>query len=121
MVDQVVLQQSFTNLSQISQTYGAPTVQLAEKVIQHTAQGQIYSSLALLGIFLVFWTTVAFWHKAKLNYKQEDSRSFVTVFGGLSSIVIFIISGVYLSDIWMWTALTDPAFALAHQVFGSMG
>lgn len=118
---------TFTRLSQLSHEYGAPAVSAAERVIQHSAQGQIIVGVcSILGTVLT--ASVSIFCGAYLKrYDLNGSIAFVVsaifgcVFGGMATCALIVSAFANLSDIWAWTALSDPQLALAHQIFGSMG
>lgn len=116
---------TFTNLSQLSHVYGAPAVDLAGRVLERTAQGQIYFGLFLcvVGpiIALIICLLTFLYYKKKEDYRSESLFVHFFAIGLFISCISVILGAIFLSDIWQWTALTDPKLALAHKIFGSMG
>ncbi len=126
-MDAQSLDVTFTNLSQLSRAYGAPAVEMAEKVLQRSAQGQIFVGLGLLAGAGVLALTAT---RLGISFRRADDCGnegalvgclFGCIFTVLGTIGATIGGFLMVSDIWAWTALTDPALALAHKVFGSMG
>lgn len=114
---------TFTNLSQLSRAYGAPAVDLAGRVLQQSAHGQI-----IYGIGAGIACAVVLVLATVLFFTNKDEDGFLNIFGILlgafaviGSIPLAIFSFVCLTDTWAWTALSDPNLALAHKIFGSMG
>lgn len=111
---------TFTNLSQLSRAYGAPAVDMATRVMQRDAIGQVGTGAGLIiisgaFIFTAVWTACL----------DREGENIGAVFGCIFSVIFATIAacfGVALcADIWAWTALMDPQLALAHRIFGSMG
>lgn len=116
---------TFTRLSQLSQAYGSPAVDMAEKVIKHSAEGQILIGCGFTVATIIFLSASvagAFWAR------YDDSFGAGSFFGVVIAVLAGVIglgcafgASVSLIDIWAWTALSDPQLALVHQIFGSMG
>lgn len=122
---------TFTNLSQLSRAYGAPAVDLAERVLQRDAIGALIGGggsgvIGAVALVLSYTFLRAAGKEVKKDIlDQSFSILFGGAFGGIILGVIGVVVGVTgfskLIDTWAWTALFDPHLALAHQIFGSMG
>lgn len=119
---------TFTNLSQLSRAYGSPATDMATAIIQQSAYGQLISGLAALGL-AVFMGFVCY-KCSRVAFAEDSYRMpvglvlptfFGAILGGVAAVAGVVISTLCLSDIWMWTAMSNPRLALAHQIFGSMG
>lgn len=114
---------TFTSLSQLSRAYGAPAVDMAGRVLQDSARGQLVGGAILMIASCGFglWAAKTFSRGTKADkYDKFDWG----MGGGAITLVAIILGGIsfsLLSDVWAWTALTDPQLALAHKIFDSMG
>lgn len=116
---------TFTNLSQLSHVYGAPTVDLAGQVLQRTAQGSIFMGIAMVLISIaLFFLSIYSCRKSNKAPRGSNAEAvfvLLTIFTTTISLPTIIVGFICLCDIWQWTALFDPKLALAHKIFGSMG
>jgi hypothetical protein len=119
---------TFSRLSQLSRAYGAPAIEAAERVLQRDALGQLIGG----GVYLVGGAFLGIFAAACIRNMRENHIIDQPVLIGLGSIfgatigsllaAAGIVSGIVaLSDVWAWTALTDPSLALAHDIYQSMG
>jgi hypothetical protein len=118
---------TFTQLSQLSRAYGAPAVEIAERVLQRSAVGQIGVGAACIagfaGLGLACGLAARALHEEPFtdNIAVDLGRFFGAIFGGIAAVGCLVFAAISLTDVWAWTALTDPQLALAHRIFGSMG
>lgn len=114
---------TFTRLSQLSRAYGAPAVDMAERVLQRAAVGQLVGGAVFLlgGVALGFGAAWCIRRLKKSDYSDADTGYFFGALFGTILAAVGLIAGVLmLSDVWAWTALTDPSLALARDIYGSI-
>lgn len=116
---------TFTRLSQLSRAYGAPTIDMAERVLQRAAAGQLLSGVVFLVGGAAIGLGAAWCIRRMNNYALDGSLAgdlgciFGSTFGSVLAVAGIVSGSLMLSDVWAWTALTDPSLALAHDIFGS--
>lgn len=113
-------------LDALATKYTPDVIDAATSAVTVTAIGNIISGLVGVGAAVfAWWVTKNFSTYARKKKQDGGWMSDWDVgwalglgIGGITSVIIALVSVWHLFDVWNWVALVNPKLALAHGVLG---